>query len=326
MLKNRSELYIFILLGSVTVIWGLNVIMIKYLSTIFPTIQLAAWRIVIAAIFLLFFTSRYWKPALRSMSKKSWIYISLIALTSIFAHQIWMAQGLQLTTGSVASLILALNPLTTILLAMVFMGEKFEWKKFIGVGLGFFGVIIVVGQPAAEGSSVFLGDSIIFLAMLSYVAGGLLIKKAAEDVDILTITTFSHVLGALMLLIAWAFAPLAGQPIVYEVSGFTYFVLFFSGSAATALCTTLWNIGIKEIGPSRTTMFLNLMPLSSLVFAAIFLNEQLKWIYAIALILIITGIYIGSVYKRLRKSPPIAVPSSMPTLPAKDDLPTNEIR
>lgn len=304
MFKNKPELMTLMLLGIVTVIWGLNVIMIKYLAQIFPVIQLAAWRIGIATLCLLAFTYRHWLPAIQKLSWKSWLYIILIGLTSIFAHQTLIAKGLQLTSGSTGSLILALNPLTTILLAMLFLGEKFEWKRFLGVGLGFFGVIIVVGQPTSADEGSLWGDSIMFLSMLAYVVGGLLIKKAIETVDVITITTFSHVVGSVVLWITWFLFP--GEGVVYEASGFAYFVLFFSGCVATALCTTWWNMGIKVIGPSRTTMFLNLMPLSSLVFAALLLNEQLHWLHAVSLLLIISGIYLGSVKKHKAQPLPVS--------------------
>lgn len=288
---DRKELLILILLGIVTVIWGLNVIMIKYLATIFPIIQLGAWRITIATICLLLFTYKYWTKSIRMMSLKSWILVFFIGLSSIFAHQLLIAQGLKLTSGSVGSLILALNPLTTALLAMLFLGDRFEMKRFLGIGLGFFGVILVVGQPSTHGLSSVWGDAIIFLSMLSYVAGGLLIKQVVQEVDVISVTTFSHVVGAILLLLTWLIYPV--EPMIYQVSGFSYAVMIFSGCIATALCTTWWNMGIREIGPSRTTLFLNLMPMSSLVFASIFLGETISWIHGFALLFIMIGIYLG---------------------------------
>lgn len=306
MSKNKPELVTLTLLGIVAIIWGLNVIMIKYLSVIFPVIQLAAWRIGIATLCLVIFTFRFWRASLRSITLKSWVYILFIGLTSIFAHQTLIAKGLQLTSSSTGSLILALNPLTTLLLAMLFLGEKFVWRRFLGIGLGFFGVIMVIGIPSGETSLT--GDFIMFLSMLAYVAGGLFIKKASEQVDVITITTLSHVAGSIILFITWLIFP--GESIVYEASGFAYLVLFFSGSVATALGSTWWNMGIKKIGPSRTTMFLNLMPLSSLIFAVLLLNEKLHWIHGVSLFLIIVGIYLGSVKNSVKQDPSMHLPSS----------------
>jgi len=289
-IKNKEAL-IFGLLGFVTIIWGLNVIMVKYLSGIFPVIQMSAWRITIATVFLLLFTYKHWSKSVKAISIRSWILLFFIGFSSIFLHQIFLAKGLNLTSGSVGSLILGLNPLMTALFAMFLLGDKFELKRFIGIGLGFFGVILIVGQPSHSGVSSLVGDAIVFLSMLAYVAGGLLIKKAVEEVNVLTVTTISHVFGAILLLGTWMIQP--SSETVIPVEGFPYAVMIFSGCIATALCTTLWNMAIQVIGPSRTTLFLNIMPLSSLFFAAIFLNEKIIWLHGIALLFIMVGIYLG---------------------------------
>ena len=290
-MKRNKETWILFLLGCVTIIWGLNVIMVKYVASIFPVFQVSAWRIAIAAICLLIFTYKHWSKSWQHISKKSWIYIFLIGASSIFAHQLTLAQGLTYTSGSTGSLILALNPLTTALLAMLVLGDRFELKRFIGIGLGFFGVLLIVGQPSGLGEKALIGDAIMFASMLSYVIGGLLVKKVMAEVDVFSVTTFSHVIGAILLLLSWLILP-TGE-MVYQVPAFPYLVLIFSGVVATALGTTLWNIGIREIGPSRTTLFLNVMPLSSLIFASIFLGEQITWFHGVALLFIMMGIYLG---------------------------------
>jgi drug/metabolite transporter (DMT)-like permease len=284
------------LLSFVTVIWGLNVIMIKYLSGIFPVIQLGAWRIAVAAVCLLVFTWGKWLPSVRSVAFKGWVFIFLAGFSSIFLHQLLVSEGLKNTTGSAGSLILGLNPLTTALLAMMFMGDRFELRRFIGIGLGFFGVMLVVGHPNAAEGDMLRGNLFVFLSMLAYVAGGLLIKQSVKYANVFIITTFSHVFGAILLLIMWLVYPV--EATVTAAPRFAYLVMIFSGAVATALCTTWWNMAISEIGPSKTTLFLNVMPISSLIFASIFLNEAIHWYHSFALVLIVFGIYLGLVPKK----------------------------
>jgi drug/metabolite transporter (DMT)-like permease len=55
-----------------------------------------------------------------------------------------------------------------------------------------------------------------------------------------------------------------------------------------------WNYGIRQLGASRTALFLNGMPMASLFFAALFLGEQLKLVHMLALLMIVAGVYLGS--------------------------------
>lgn len=288
----RHNLFIvYVLLILTTVTWGLNVVMLKYLSSIFPVIQLGAWRISIAALCLLLFTFKHWSKVILSLSLKSWLLLFFIGFTSIFGHQLLIMKGLQITSGSMGSLILALNPLMTTLFSMAFLGEKFTMRRFVGIGIGFFGVILVVGQPSEYGLSTLSGDLIVFISMLAYVIGGLLIKELLKEVDVYTVTAWSHFFGAIMLLAVWIIYP--SPEVMTPTEPFAYFVMIFSAVVATALCTTWWNNGIKVIGPSKTTLFLNGMPLSSLLFSALLLNEKISLVHGAALICIIIGISIG---------------------------------
>ncbi|WP_164988937.1 DMT family transporter [Fictibacillus sp. S7] len=290
-MEKKKFYLILISLSIVTIIWGLNVIMIKYLSGIFPVVQLSAWRISMAALCLLIFTYSKWKPGIKKLTLSAWGLIFLVGFTSIFLHQLLISQGLRFTSGSAGSLILGLNPLTTSLLAMVLLGDQFNLKRFIGIGLGFTGVLIVVGHPGSAGTDPVKGNLIVFLSMLAYVSGGLLIKQAVKQASVFQVTTFSHMFGALLLLIMWFLFPV--EPSVYHANLFAFGVMVFSGCIATALCTSWWNMAISEIGPSKTTLFLNVMPISSLFFAALFLNEKIHLYHALALLLIVAGIYLG---------------------------------
>ncbi|MCD8503099.1 MAG: DMT family transporter [Bacillaceae bacterium] len=288
---KHQNFMVYVLLAITTSIWGLNVVMVKYLSMAFPVLQLGAWRISIAAFCLLIFTYKHWRKVVFKLTMKQWLLLFLIGVSSIFGHQLLLMKGLQMTSGSMGSLILALNPLMTSLIAMTFLGEGFTLKRFIGIGFGFFGVVLVVGQPSEFGLSTLTGDITVFMSMLAYVIGGLLIKEAVKEVDVFTVTSFSHLFGAVLLVFAWIVS--GGSENVVTGEPFSYFVMAFSGVVATALCTTWWNNGIKVIGPSKTTLFLNGMPLSSLIFSSIFLNEKIFLVHGVALVFIVVGISIG---------------------------------
>ncbi len=266
--------------------------MIKYLA-FFPPVLIAAIRMSAAAVTLLPIVM--WKIRKVTITPKDWLYITAVGITSITLHQILIAWGIQHTTAGTASLILGLNPLATALLAIPVLGEPLTKRKALGIVLGFGGVLLVVMTNSQGLSLNGWGDFLVFASMLLYVIGGLLIRKVtARGIPVLTVTAYSHVIASILL---WATALIVYPADVFvhiDTRPFTWGVIATSAIFATGLGTLGWNYGIRQIGAGRTAIFLNGMPLTSLFFAAALLNEELRIYHAIALILIVFGVYLGS--------------------------------
>jgi drug/metabolite transporter (DMT)-like permease len=293
-MKNKEGL-LFLMLAVVVTLWGLNVVMVKYLTT-FPPLYVSSLRMTLAAVCFIPIIVAYRNHM--KLSKVDWLLLAGVGATSIALHQITMTIGVQYTTAGNGSLILGLNPLATGLLAMLFLGEGMTWRKALGIGVGFSGVLIVVLSQQGELQMNGMGDAIMFFSMLMYVTGGLLIRKLViRGVPVLLITALAQVFGMVFL---WS-AAFIDKPVSYymdiQVSGFQWLVILASAVFSSALGTLGWNYGIRQIGASRTAVFLNGMPLASLVFAAIFLGEDLQLVHLLALVMIVLGVYLGS--KRL---------------------------
>lgn len=303
---KSNERVLFLMLAGVVILWGLNVVMVKYLTT-FPPLFVAAIRMTVAGICL---SPIIWKYRTHlKFSKMDWLLLSGVGASSIALHQITLAAGVQYTTAGNASLILGLNPLATALLAMLFLGEGMSWRKGIGIGIGFSGVLIVVISQHGGIHVNGWGDAIMFFSMLMYVTGGLLIRKLVlRGVPVLLVTAISQMFGIVLL---WC-AALSIQPASYyldmQVTPFQWMVIWVSGGLSTALGSMGWNYGIRQLGASRTAVFLNGMPMASLLFAALFLGERLQIMHLLALVMIVGGVYLGT--RTISKPAPNATPAS----------------
>ncbi|HBV88602.1 MAG TPA: EamA/RhaT family transporter [Desulfosporosinus sp.] len=297
-MPTRKKL-IYLILVFIVLLWGLNVVMIKFLTQYMSPTLLAAIRMPLAGIVLLLFVFR--KYGLYNPSKKQWGWLFGIGLISVCVHQLFLGYGVSVTSSTNASLILALNPLTTALLASIFVQEKFTRNLGLGILLGFAGVVLVVFSKSPEGTIQFslLGDISMVLAMLTYVIGGLLIKKLLEtSIPTLVVTAYSTLIGGILLNLGTL---VSFGPSVYgqiHLSSTAALILLLSAWGATALGTLGWNHGIKQLGANRTAMFLNGMPFASMFGGFVFLNEKITWIHILALILTTLGIVIGSIPKK----------------------------
>jgi drug/metabolite transporter (DMT)-like permease len=287
---QRKDYGIFMLLSLVMTLWGINVIMIKYLTGFFPPLALAPIRLALASALL--FPLVAWRHGPHRLSREAWLMAAGAAAFSVFLHHATMTWGLANTSGTHGALILGLSPLFVALLASRLMHEPFTWTKGLGILLGFGGVVLVVGGNT-RGTASLTGDAVMFLSMLTFVAGTLFIKRGTALASPLLVAAYSHVLGAAGMLAlglaaneAWyyegAFAPL---PVA---------VLLFSSFVNTALGAVWWNTGIQLVGASTTTLFQNGIPVVGVFTAALWLGEELLWNHVAALALVLAGVSLGT--------------------------------
>lgn len=280
-----------IMMITVVLLWGLNVVMLKYLTNYYPPLALAGIRMVLAALFLLpaAFYPGGWQPVPRA----AWGPICGVALFNIFLHQITLSWGVNATSATHASLILALNPLFTTLVASRTVDEPLTWNKIIGVVLGLSGVLFIVTNKTDAGQATILGDAVMFMSMLVYVAGSLCVKTGTRHTRPLIITVYSHLVAAPFLVaLGWVVNPVW----LYDgaLEPWPIFVLLFSSWFSTALGAILWNTGIHRIGASTASLFLNGQPVVGLFASAFFLAERLVWQHYLALFLVLVAVTLGT--------------------------------
>jgi drug/metabolite transporter (DMT)-like permease len=286
----RSNRRIYGLLLFVVFLWGINVIMVKYLTSYFPPLALAPIRIFLATLLLV--PAVIHKDGYEKPPRSAWLPITGVALFAIVLHQLTLSWGVAATSGNHAVLILSLNPLLTAILASRLVAEPLTWPKGLGVILGFSGVMLVVSGKT-QGVSTLSGDLVLFLATITVVIGYLFVKKCAEQVTPLVVTAYSHALATVILVIFG----LAANPVWYYEGAFALWpmvILVFSSLVCTALGAVWWNTGIHRIGASKASLFQNGIPVTGVFASAVFLGEQLQWLHLAALGLVIVGVSLGT--------------------------------
>lgn len=280
----------FALLLMVSLLWGINVVMIKYLTNFFPPLALAPIRIFLATCLLV--PAVISKYGYERPPRTVWLPLAGVALFGIFLHHTTLSWGVAVTSGTHAALILGLNPLMTTLLASRLAAEPLTWSKGLGVILGFSGVVMVVSGKA-QGTATLIGDLVMFASMLAAVIGYIFVKKSTAKVTPLVVTAYTHVIATIALLIfgfsvntEWIYEGALG---IGPVS-----VLLFSSIVNTALGALWWNTGIQRIGASKASLFQNVIPVTGVFASVLFLDEQLQWSHLVALLLVILGVSLGT--------------------------------
>lgn len=289
--KPLSINLIYGMLLFVVTIWGVNVVLLKYLVGYIAPSALAAIRIPVAATFLL--PAAVYRYGWMRLTKTAWLFVGAAGLFSIVLHQLALSWGVTATSGTHASLILGLNPLATTLLASRFANEPFTLAKGAGVIFGLSGVLLIVTGGSSSTAATLWGDVLILLAMLTYVIGSLFIKKGTRFAPPLVVTAYSHVFAATILMpLAYITDP---AWIIGDIAQFwPVTALLFSGWICTGLGAYWWNTAIHHVGASVSSLFLNIMPVVGLFSAMFLLGEHLAARHYIALILVLLGVLLGT--------------------------------
>ena len=132
--------------------------------------------------------------------------------------------------------------------------------------------LVVLGSGKALGAAGW-GDAMVFLAVVVFVCGGLVIQRMSRNMAPLAMLWYMYLAGGLMLAAHAGTAPSTYRAESWSMAWWPWLVLMFSAVVASGISNILWNGGIARLGISRASLFLNWLPIFGLLFAALFLGE-----------------------------------------------------
>jgi drug/metabolite transporter (DMT)-like permease len=285
-----------------TSIWGSAFIGGKFATQDFAPISVAFFRFFGASIILLplLFIKKQWP---KEIKLKDWILFFLLGLTGIFLYNIAFFMATKYTTIIKSSLFIGSNPIIIAILSGLFLRETITKKHIIGLISAILGAlyIIINGDFAGFYSLGFQRiDWILLLAVLCWASYSVLGKVSMMKYTPLQSTTFGCVIGTLLLFPFAVFSTSITE--IQNASLSTWLWLIEMAVLVTVVSFLMWNNGIKHVGASKAALFINFMPLSAVLMAAIFLNETVSVHHIIGAIFIFTGVYVGTMKKRNKRN------------------------
>ncbi|MEH7383493.1 DMT family transporter [Bacillus sp. JJ1533] len=284
--------YLYGILLFVMMAWGLNIVAIKILVQNFPPFTITGLRILAAG--LVIFVFLYIKKDLQKMNLHEFGYVALSALTGIFAHQALLSIGLVNTSATNGASILALIPLVTNILAVLFLKARLTLLKICGVFFGIIGIYFILVLGGGSFTKLSSGDFYVFLSVIAQALSFIFIRKASYTLNPKTITCYALLMGA-GFLVMLSFA-LESQSIhqIGAAPSYVWWVFIASAIISTGIGNLCYNFAISQLGAGETAIFLNLSPFFSLVGSVMFLNEAFKLVQLVGFILIVIGVLLGT--------------------------------
>ena len=198
--------------------------------------------------------------------------------------------ALKITQASNVSLLVCTAPIfTTIFSRLLLKNERLNRYLWQGSLLALAGVALVAFNGRYLLQINPLGDILSLVAALSWALYTILLKRLENRYSTLFITRKVFFYGILTILPVFLRTPfnmeaaILTQPAVWGN-------LLFLGIVASLLCYFLWNLVVKHLGAVRTTNYVYLIPLVTLLTSSIILDETITLLALAGALLILAGV------------------------------------
>lgn len=278
-----------VMLVGVMLLWASGVIVARSVHDLVPPVGFSFWRWIVAVVVLTPFAGA---EAVRKWSTIRTL-LGRLALLGLFmaGGSTLLVWSVQFTAASNVALVSAAQPMVTAMMAALVLRERLRVVQIIGIAAAAGGIAVMVARldPA-----VFLelnfnpGDVLVLLAVVFYALYAVNLHRWVKGLSAVLMMYLTAIAGMLVLL-----------PFYLTESAFVAAVEFrlpvlaaigYMALVPTLLATTMWNISVGVVGPSRASIFINLLPVFGTVLAVLLLGEQLYLYHLVGGLMVCAGI------------------------------------
>lgn len=292
---TTSHTLVYLKLAAVTMIWGGTFVAGRFLADSLSPLFAASLRFLLASAALLLFLLLARIPLIRP-SPQQWLQLALLGFFGIFFYNLCFFYGLHYINASRASLIVALNPAVIGLASWLLFKERLSRAKVVGIGICIAGASVVIAsrnpQLLTGNADAWIGDMLIFGCVVGWGIYSLFSKALNHSLGPVQTVTYSILLGTAML---WMTSAVRGELNVSALMSLgpqQWLGLMYLGVLGSALAYIGYYDGIRQIGATRSGVFIALNPLTAVLLGAVLLGEPLTLAMCLGGVLILAGIFL----------------------------------
>ena len=286
-----------ILLLLTTFFWGGNVVAARVAVGEISPIVLVGLRWVICTAVVLVVVRRNLLQTLREL-RPHWAFLLLMGALGFTASNTLLYEGARFTSGVNVAIIQGVLPVMVLAGARIMWGVPIGPVRAVGVTLTVLGIMLIASE----------GD-LSRLAQLQFNKGDLLALLSAALYSLYTlalrnrppVSGFAFFIGLAIAAMASSVPAMAvetalGASIWPGWKGLL--VLLYVAIFTSLLGQLFWIRAVELIGPGRTGVFQNLVPVMGALCAVVFLREDFHWYHAASLALVLGGLMISERFGR----------------------------
>jgi drug/metabolite transporter (DMT)-like permease len=282
----------YLLLTLTVLFWSGNMVLGRAIRDQVPPLSLAFWRWAIALALVLPLAL----PQLRAqwpLLRRGWKPVVVLGLIGVATYNTLAYVALNYTAATNAVLLNSFIPIATIALSWAFLKKHLHGIEWLGVLLSFVGVTIIVCRGEVQtlaNLSLNIGDLWMLVAVFTWALYTIGLQWRPVGVDPMLLLAAFIAVGLIALAPAYAWEISQGKTIHISTSSLAG--IAYTGVFPGFLGYVFYNRAVGEVGASKASLFIHLMPVFGTLLAAIFLAEIPRSYHYLGIALIFTGIYL----------------------------------
>jgi drug/metabolite transporter (DMT)-like permease len=280
------------------ILFSLSFIVLKKTIPYGPPFFLVGVRMVISGILLLLYQFFYDRKSF-SLLKNNWKLIGIASLLNVYVTNAYELWGMQYITAAKASLIYSFSPFASALLAYLFLSEKMNFKKWIGLFIGVVGLIpILLTKTLAENKIAHFGflslaELALLFAAIATAYGWVSIKQLVyqKGYPIILANGISMFLGGAISLGHSSITE--SWPNIFSISylpfwGYTLLATLIS----SIICYNLYALLLSRYSATFMCFSSFILPFFTALFGWFFLQEIVSWQFYLSATIVFLGLYV----------------------------------
>jgi drug/metabolite transporter (DMT)-like permease len=287
----NKNLIIAMILILVSFVWAGSFIVVDVTTKEIDPIDLGFLRFLVATPLMILIAVVRKKPLLLPKKELPWLVV--LGLTGVTLLYLFQFLGIHFTNAPTASVLINTNVIFIAILSGLFLHETLTRKRVAGIVLSFIGVFVVMfsdisKQALTFDNLFFIGGILMLLSAFCWALYSFVGKRLLKTYDEFVITTYAFGFGTLFYI---PFVVLHLGPALQQTSLNGWLAVLYLALTCSLFGYLGWYYALKHIDASKAAVFLNFIPLFTILMS-FFFGTSLTWFFLLGAALIIYGVYI----------------------------------
>jgi drug/metabolite transporter (DMT)-like permease len=240
-------------------------------------------------------------------ARRDWPQLALLGVMGLSVYHLCLNYAETRIASGTASILIALTPAATAVVAALWLGERLSGRMLTGLGMALVGVLLVVlasGKQVRFQPMAALVLVCVLVTAVFFVAQKPLFARNSM-LGVTAFTFFAGTLGALPFAGGLG-AALRSAPWSHVAA------LLYLGIAPTFVGYLAWNAALRRIPASQMATFLYLSPPIALLIGWLWLHEQPGLLTLVGGVITLAGVALANTRRRtLPDMPPMSIPRKL---------------
>lgn len=272
------------------IIWGTTFISTKVLLMDFKPVEILFFRFVMGFVALLL----VYPHRMKGVGRRQELAFVPAGLCGICLYYLLENIALTYTMASNVGVIISVAPFFTAILSRLFLKSEGKLKAnfFIGFVVAMAGALLI----SFNGSRMELnpvGDLLAVLAAFVWACYSILTRKISSfGYPIILTTRRTFFYGILFMVPAlFLFDFEIGLERFADVTHLLN--ILYPGLGASAFCFVTWNLAVKMLGAVKTSAYIYMVPVITVVASVLVLREPVTWVSLMGTVLAVAGLFLS---------------------------------